>query len=130
MSQESDYYPVRSNEPELRLQVLKFVGGSTAVTKVALGGPNPITVIYISTGLVDVLFPAATNYVGILGAVFEATTASGVAGYDVSAGIYNTTTHKVRLSIYANSAGTPTLADLAALQWLTITFMIKGAVGV
>lgn len=130
MSQESDYYPLRINEPEARMQFLKFVGGTTAVTKVVVGGPNPITVAWISTGIVEVTFPTAINYVDLVGDNFSATTASAVAGYTVNAGVYNAATKKLRLSIYANSAGTPTLTDLAALQWLAVTFLMKAVVGV
>ena len=110
-------YEARYTEPGLRKHLVRFVGGSAAVTKVLGRG---VTVTYISTGLVDIgwstsdLSPGASH--GIDGPAFQATTQSGVKGYSVVAGVYNTSTRKLRIAIYDASNN---LVDLAALQWLT-----------
>ncbi len=113
-----DVFPFRTNEPELVGAVVKFVGGSTAITKVR--GPG-ITVTYISTGVVDVTWGESQgSYVGLFGHGFEATVQSGVKGYTVAAGVPSGNT--VRLNI--TSAG-DALVDLAALQWLSLLFFFK-----
>lgn len=122
-----DFYDDKNSEPDLREYSVKFVGGTTAVTKVFGKG---VTVTYISTGVVDIAFirppvPGAL-FVGITGHCFEATTQSGVKGYTVVGGVPSTssTTGTVTIRINITNAS-ETLADLAALQWLTLTFAFK-----
>lgn len=115
-------YPLRASVPELYGHVVKFVGGSTAVTAVEARG---ITVTYISTGVVDLVWKESPGaYLGVLGRCFEATTQSALKGYTVVPGVFNTTTNTLRLNI-TNSSNA--LADLAALQWLTLLIGFKRA---
>ncbi len=117
----ADFWEVSGSEPETRLFFVKFVGGTTAVTKV-FGGATTVT--YISTGIVDIAFPTGVPgpFVGVFGHCFEATTASAVKGYTVVPGVFNTTTNKLRVNITGASEA---LVDLAALQWLSLTLMFK-----
>lgn len=105
----------KSTEAGEVIQRVRFVGGTTAVTKLYGRG---VTVTYIGTGLVDLVWaePQGT-YLGVDGWGFDATTASGVKGYTVVPGDYNSTTRTLRLSI--TNAG-ETLTDLAAAQNLSI----------
>lgn len=105
----------KSTEAGEVIQRVRFVGGTTAVTKLYGRG---VTVTYIGTGLVDLVWaePQGT-YLGVDGWGFDATTASGVKGYTVVPGDYNSTTRTLRLNI--TNAG-ETLTDLAAAQNLSI----------
>lgn len=109
----SDSFQPLVSEPGLRTYISKFVGGTAAVTEVF---GNGTTVTYISTGIVDLYW--ADNPGTFIGATFgfQATTASGVKGYTVVPGVYNTSTRKLRLNI---TNASESLTDLAALQWLT-----------
>lgn len=114
--------PLRSSEPELVVSVVKFVGGTAAVTKVYGKG---VTVTYVSTGLVNLVWgtnPKPGNFVGCVGHCFEATTASAVKGYTVVPGVYNASTRTLQISITGASEA---LVDLAALQWLTLSLAFK-----
>ena len=112
-----DTNPVRSPATELVLHPIRFVGGTTAVTKVRGEGA---TVTYIGTGLVDVTFAEAQGtYVGLVGAPsFEATTAADVKGHTCIPGVFNTTTNALRLNI---TNASEVLHDLAALEWISLT---------
>lgn len=115
----SDFYDGRFSEPELRAHFVRFVGGTAAVTKVKGRG---ITVTYITTGIVDLVWSANDDppgtFLGLMGKpAFQATTASGVKNFDCVPGVYNSSTRTLRLSITNASAA---LADLAALQWLNV----------
>lgn len=114
-------FPSKVSEPELFRSVVKFVGGSAAVTKVYGVG---VTVTYIGTGLVDLTWSEAQGEaIGLLGApAFTATTAAAVKGHTVVAGVYNATTRTVRLNITNASEA---LHDLAALEWLTLEYGFK-----
>ena len=116
-----DTNPVRSPVTELVLCPVRFVGGSTAVTKVSGEGA---TVTYIGTGLVDVTHDESQGtYVGLIGAPsFDATTAADVKGHTCVAGVYSATTRTLRLNITNASEA---LHDLAALEWLTVTLLFK-----
>ena len=104
------------NLPGINAHIVKFVGGTAAVTKVY--GPG-MAVTYISTGIVDLDWSGNANnpgtFIGMV-ATFQATTASGVKGYTVVPGVYNTSTKKLRVNITGASEA---LVDLAAVQWLT-----------
>jgi hypothetical protein len=115
-----DAWPIRSSEADDYVTRVRFVGGTAAVTELFGRG---VTVTYVSTGLVDLVwseFPGL--YIGLDGWGFDATTASAVAGYSCNAGAYNSTTRTLRVSIYN---GSNTLADLAALQNLTLGVAFK-----
>lgn len=115
-------YPLRSSVPESYDHFVKFVGGTGAVTAVEARG---VTVTYISTGVVDLVFKENPgNYLGCKGYCFEATTQSALKGYTMVPGVFNTTTFTLRLNITNNL---DTLADLAALQWLSVTLKFKRA---
>ncbi len=109
----ANFWEKMFSEPAPRERFVKFVGGTAAVTKVF--GQNA-TVTFISTGIVDITFNTAQGT--FLGAKFgfQATTASGVKGYTVVPGVYNTTTHTLRLNI---TGASESLVDLAAAQWLS-----------
>lgn len=115
-------YPLRGSVPETYDHFVKFVGGTGAVTATEARG---ITVTYISTGVVDLVFKENPgSFLGCSGHCFEATTQSALKGYTVVPGVFNTTTFTLRLNI-TNAADT--LADLAALQWLSLTLKFKRA---
>lgn len=119
-----DAWEQMSTEPDEYVSRVRFVGGTAAITKLFGRGVTPT---YVSTGLVDLVwaeFPG--TYVGIDGFGFDATTASAVAGYTCNAGAYNATTRTLRISIYN---GSNALADLAALQNLTIGISFKRTSG-
>jgi hypothetical protein len=110
-----DSWPIRSSEPGLFLEPVKFVGGAGAVTKVKGRG---VTVTYIGAGLVDLVFGEDMgNFLGVVGRCFEATVAAGLKGYTVRPG---------RLQLGDAHAAPQhhergeALTDLAALQWLTL----------
>lgn len=110
-----------SSEPALYRSIVKFVGGSAAVTKVYGVG---LVTTYIGTGLVDVTWSEAQGEcIGLLGApAFTATTSADVKGHTVVAGVYNATTRTIRLNI---TNASDALHDLAALEWLTLEFGFK-----
>lgn len=111
----ADPNPVRSGATELKLHVVKFVGGTNAVTKV-FGEACAVT--YVSAGIVDITLPeSAGTFIGILGHCFSATTTADVKSYALAHGVYNTTTRKLRLNMHESG----TLTNLAALEWLTVT---------
>lgn len=108
--------PLRTNMPDGEAHLVRFVGGSAAVTKQYGIG---ITVTYISTGVVDLTWGTGANKPGeFLGAIgtFAATTPADVKTYTLVPNTYNATTCTLRLSMYEGG----TLADLAALEWLTV----------
>lgn len=117
-----DIYEITgASEPGLNVHVVKFVGGTTAVTKVYGQG---CSVTYISSGVVDIDWSGNANNPGeFLGmvATFQATTPADVKSYVVVPGAYNSSTKKLRLSMYESG----TLTDLAALEWLTVVAMFK-----
>lgn len=114
-----DAYEVHSTQPELTAHFVSFVGGTTAVTKVA--GPG-VTVSYIGTGIVDLVW--AENPGTFLGCThgFQATTVAALKGYSVVVGAFNTTTFTLRLNI---TSASDALVDLAALQWLALDLKFK-----
>jgi hypothetical protein len=96
-------------------RLARFAGGAAAVVDLVSVG---FTVNYISTGVVDLVWQEYPGtYLGIIGYGFEADTPSGVAGFTVCAGAYNTTTRTLRLNI---NNGSNALADLTATQRLTV----------
>lgn len=125
MGGNTDIYEITgSSEPGLNLHVIRFVGGSAAVTKVLGQGA---TVTYVSTGIVDVSWAGNANnpgvFLGLAGApLFQATTAADVKGHTCVPGVYNATTKTLRLNI---TNASESLHDLAALEWLTLVAMFR-----
>lgn len=114
----NDGFPVRSGTPGLVAHVVRFVGGSAAVTKTYGDG---VTVTYNTTGIVDLTFPEQCGtFEGLVG-TFQATTPANVKNYVLVPGAYSSSTRKVSLNMYESG----TLTDLAALEWLTVTVWFK-----
>jgi hypothetical protein len=115
-------FPIKFTEPDLRAHVVKFVGGTAAATKVFGKG---MTVTYISTGIVEIAWPnaAATPgaWIGPAGECFEATTQADVKNFKAVVGVYNASTRKLRVHLFESGS----LADLAALEWLTLVLLFK-----
>lgn len=117
-----DLFPVRSNVVEGSQQFVKFVGGTTAVTKVTGTGAG-ITVTYISSGVVDLVWRENPGtFLGMV-ATFQATTPANVKAYVVVPGAFNASTFTLRLSMYESG----TLTDLDALEWLSVLAFFKKA---
>ncbi len=117
MASAPDQFPTKSTTPELALHVVKFVGGTNAVTKVYGEG---VTCTYISAGIVDLTWSrtsAPGECMGVVGHCYSATTTADVKAYLLAHGVYNTTTRTLRL----NLTETTTLTNLAALEWLAVT---------
>ena len=112
----ADFYEPLTSEPELREHVVRFVGGSAAVTKVRGRG---ITVTYITTGIVDITWSENPGvFIGLSGMpMFQATTAADVKGHTCVPGAYNSSTKTLRLNI---TNASDALHDLAALEWLNL----------
>lgn len=118
MSQDS--FPYRVTQPATEAHVVRFVGGTTAVTKVLGLG---LATTYISTGVVDLVWSENPGlYLGLVGAPsFDATTPANVKTYVGIPGTWNSTTFTLRLSMYEGG----TLTDLAALEWCSLTPLFK-----
>jgi hypothetical protein len=118
MAQLAEPLPLRGTQAEEVDHFVKFVGGSSAVTKVYGVG---VTVTYISAGIVDLTWATGANNpgicLGVKGACFQATTPGDVKAYVLVPGVYNTTTCTLRLNMYESG----TLTNLAALEWLGVT---------
>ena len=110
-------YEPRTNHPELREYVLKFVGGTTAVTKVY---GNGMTIAYTATGRVTVTWSAngarPGTFIGITGFCFQGTTPGDVDLFQLVHEAYSVSARTLVLNMYESGS----LADLAALEWLTV----------
>lgn len=115
-------YDQQCTEAACKTHIVKFVGGSAAVTKVYGKG---ITVSYISTGIVEFTWSDITmvpgTFLGPGGHTFQATTQANVKNYVAVVGAYNTTTRKLRVHLFESG----TLTDLDASEWLTLTLYFK-----
>src|SRR4029078_7852098 len=91
-------YPLQCSEPGSFLSFVKFVGGTTAVTRVYGTG---VTVTYISAGVVDLVFSEGHGtIVRVVRRNFEAPTPGDVKSYVLVPGVFNTTTNTLRLTMY------------------------------
>ena len=112
-----DTTDLAANIAGMQAHVVRFVGGTNAVTKVAGTGPG-MAVTYISAGVVDLDWSGNANnpgtFVGMV-ALFQATTPADVRLYVAVPGAYNSSTKKLRVSMYESGSVT----NLAALEWLT-----------
>ena len=113
-----DFSEPQMNPAGVQLHLIRFVGGTATATKVAATSPG-VAVTYISTGVVDIDWSGNANnpgtFLGMVG-TFQATTPADVKSYVVVPGAYNSSTKKLRLSMYESG----TLTDLAALEWLSV----------
>jgi hypothetical protein len=115
----TQFYPGRSAKREMLEYPLRILGtGAASPTKQEGQG---MTVTWISTGLYEVAFTGDSpfQFVGWTGPGWIATTPGDLKGYTAVCGDYNTTTKKIRVSIYNSSFA---LADLAATQRMSTTF--------
>lgn len=115
-------YDALSTEPEARLHTVRFVGGTAAATKTY---GNGMTVTYVSSGVVKISWSdVAENpgtFVGVVGYCFQATTPGNVKSYILVNEGYVASTRSILLNMYESG----TLTDLAALEWLSVTFLFK-----
>lgn len=113
-----DFYKTLHSEPTLRQHFVRFVGGVAAVTKTHGRG---ITVAYVGTGIVSITWSENPGvFAGLTGdPAFQATTIADVKSFIGRIGVYASKT--VQLRLY--EAGT--LADLAALEWCSLTLNFK-----
>ena len=110
-------------EPAVVKTYIKFTGAGAAPVVEVFG--RGVTCTRTGVGLVSLIWDENPGtYMGVIGWCFEATTASGVKGYTVVPGVYNTTTRMLAINI--TNAG-ETLTDLAAAQQLSITVAFKRA---
>lgn len=103
--------------------------GTGAAPVVEVEGAS-VTLNRTGVGIVDIIWPDFPgSYMGCAGHCYEATTQSALKGYTVVIGAFDTTNLKVTINI-TNAADT--LADLAALQNLSLLFMFRNspAVGI
>lgn len=127
-------YELLQTEPEARDHIVKFVGGSAAVTKVF---GNGMTVTYVSSGVVKISWTdTASNpgqFIGIKGYCFSATTPGNVKSYVLvhEAFVARTITAGAVVPGYVllNMYESGTLTDLAASEWLTVTFSFSETKG-
>jgi len=107
-------FATRSPQPEVVDHLVRFVGGTAAVTKVEGAG---VTVTYVSTGIVQLTW--SDNPGRFMGFTpgFQATTPANVKGHTATAGVYSTTAYTLEIHITNASEA---LHDLAALEWLNL----------
>ncbi len=117
-----DAWELDCNEPQVKAHLVRFVGGTAAVTKANAG--KGVTIAYVSTGLVDLTFSDNPGLFVGFSCEFQATTQSAVKGYTGVIGVISTTSPWViRLAITGASEA---LVDLAALQWANLVLFFKG----
>jgi hypothetical protein len=118
-----DADPVKSPTPGLQTHVVRFVGGAAAVTK-ETGGGEGITVTYVGSGVVNLVWAKSPGtFVGAIGSV-QAATPNNVDTYTVTFDTFDTSTNTLPLTL--SEGGTPT--DLAAGEYCTcvLFFYRKG----
>jgi hypothetical protein len=112
-------FEVKTNLPTERDYTISFVGGTAAVTKEFGKG---VSLSYVSTGLVDLVWSANESRpginVGLKSFGFRATTVAQVKGYSVALGDYSVSTRTQRLAIWDASNN---LVDLTSTQRLCLT---------
>lgn len=113
-------YEAYTAVPDAVSHLVRFVGGSAAVTKVSSTGAG-VTVTYVGSGVVDLTWSDNQGtFLGLVG-TFQATTPADVKSYVLVPGAYDSSTNTIRLSMYESG----TLTDLAALEWLTVLAWFK-----
>jgi hypothetical protein len=113
-----DFYEAKYSEPALTKHLVRFVGGSSAVTKTHGRG---ITVAWVAAGRVSITWSENPGvFAGLGGAPsFQATTQADVKSYVGVLGAYASNT--VELRLYESG----TLTDLAALEWCSLELLFK-----
>lgn len=112
-----------STEPSVVKTLVKFTGtGAGQPTKVLGRGVN---LNRTGVGIIDITWVEfAGAYLGITGHCFEATVQSGVKGYTVVPGVFNSVTRTLTINM---TSAADALVDLAALQQLTLEIGFKRA---
>lgn len=113
-----DFYEPLYSEPGLKKHLVRFVGGTAAVTKTHGRG---ITVAYVATGRVSITWSENPGtFAGLGGSpAFQATTQADVKSFVGVLGAYASNT--VELRLYESGS----LADLAALEWCSLELLFK-----
>ncbi len=113
-----DADPVKSPSPGVQMHVVRFVGGAGAVTKQD-GGGEGITVTYVGSGVVNLVWADAPGtFIGAIASV-QASTPGNIDTYTVTFDDYSSSTLTLPLTL--SEGGTPT--DLAALEYCTCVVM-------
>lgn len=111
-------YEAHFSEPNVEAHVVRFVGGTAAVTKVKGRG---ITVTYNTTGVVDITWSENPGtFLGLMGEpAFQSTTIAGTKDFTGKVGAY--ASKAIQLRLYESGS----LADLAALEWCTLILLFQ-----
>ena len=115
-----DAFPERATQPDVVRNLVRILGtGAANPTKVFGAG---VTVTRVSDGRYRFVWgDAPGEYIGMVPG-FQATTPADVDGFTAVAGEYSASTKTVDVYVYDD---TPALANLAALNWLTLDFIFK-----
>lgn len=117
-----NYHPAKATQPEFIDHVVRITGAGAANPTKNFG--DGLAVTWISTGLYELTWGESPGtFLGILPG-FQATTASQLAGYTVTAGDYDASTRKLRVSV---TNGSNALADLTSTQKLMLSVRFKEA---
>ncbi len=113
-----DAYEPQLTEPGVTGHYVRFVGGTNAVTKTHGRG---ITVAYNNTGIIDITWSENPGvFIGLQGdPSFQATTIADVKSFVGRIGAYASNAIQLRLYESGN------LANLAALEWCSLTLLFK-----
>jgi hypothetical protein len=110
-----DRFPLRTNNPETVADVVRFVGGTAAVTGVVDAG---VTVSYIATGRYLLTWQANPGtFLGILPPGLQATTPADIKGHTVVAGAWDSSAFALEVDL---TNASDAAHDLAALEWITV----------
>ncbi len=107
-------FPVRVSRPEVTEHLIQAVGGSSAVTQVYGHG---VATTRTSTGLYKLTWTENPGTLVGWSYGLAATTHADLDGWTVVRGVYNTSAFTLAFSVYND---TPTITDLAALNWIDI----------
>ncbi len=113
-------YEPQESEPGIKNHRVRILGtGAAHPTKVLGAG---ITVTWVSTGRYRFVWSESPGiWVGMT-AGLQATTPADLDSFTAVAGVYDADTRTVDVYVYD---ATPSLADLAALNWALLTFVFK-----
>lgn len=116
-----DCYPESVDVPESRLRFVRLLGTGAAAPTVETG--RGVTCTRTSIGLYKLTWAEQPGaYVGLAGVSLEAATPADLVGHSVIADTYDATTRSIELRL-ANNADAA--HDLAALEWINLTFRFK-----
>lgn len=114
-----DASELKSDHPDTWVRLVTVLGGSSAATMTVGRG---VTLTYGGSGLLTLTWKENPGLFLGLDASFQATTMAALKGYTVVAGVFNTTTNALALTVYNSSFAA---TDLAALQWLSLRIYFK-----